>query len=76
VIASRTRSTRHRWCREHGMPTAAVVRSSQATPARRRGHACGGDARTKPSPSALRCPPRRCLAGVDNTGGFNLIIAG
>lgn len=25
---------------EHGLPTASVVRSSQATPARRRGHLC------------------------------------
>ena len=32
-------------CCEHGLPTAAVVRSSYATPARRRGQACGGGVR-------------------------------
>jgi hypothetical protein len=32
-------------CCEHDLPTAAVVRSSYATPARRRGQACGSGAR-------------------------------
>ena len=40
MIASRMNPPRHRSCREHGLPTAAVVRSSQATPARRRGQPC------------------------------------
>lgn len=32
MIASRMNPPRHRSCREHGLPTAAVVRSSQPTP--------------------------------------------
>ena len=33
MITSRMNPPRHRSCRKHGLPTAAVVRSSQATPA-------------------------------------------
>jgi hypothetical protein len=47
MIASRRTSTADRPRREHGLPTAAVVRSSQATPARRRGQACAADHRTE-----------------------------
>lgn len=75
MIASRMNLPRHWSCREHGLPTAAVVRSSQATPARRRGQACTGVVGTKPSPSAP-LPTPAMLAGVDNTVvGFNLIVA-
>jgi hypothetical protein len=35
-------------CVEHGLPTAAVVRSSQATPARRRGQPCSVALRANP----------------------------
>ena len=41
MSASRMTGARPRPSHEHGLSTAAVVRSSQATPARRRGQACG-----------------------------------
>jgi hypothetical protein len=56
---------------EHGLPTAAVVRSSQATPARRRGQACVGAARTKTIAFGAVLPTPAMLAGVDNTVGFS-----
>jgi len=37
MIASRRTKPCSHWCRKPGLPTASVVRSSQATPARRRG---------------------------------------
>jgi len=58
---------------QHGLPTAAVVRSSQATPARRRGQACSSALRIKPSPSGAVLPTPAMLAGVDNTHGFKLM---
>jgi len=61
---------------EHGLPTAAVVRSSQATPARRRGQACGGVPPTQYSAYGAVLPTPSMLAGVDNTIGFSLIVAG
>jgi hypothetical protein len=55
------------------LPTAAVVRSSQATPARRRGQACGGDARNETIAIGAALPTPAMLAGVDNTGGSTLM---
>jgi hypothetical protein len=49
------------------LPTAAVVRSSQATPARRRGQACAGVPRTKTIAFGAALPTPAMLAGVDNT---------
>jgi hypothetical protein len=64
-------------CCEHGLPTAAVVRSSRATPARRRGQACNAVIQAKASAfgAALSTPPT-AVAGVDNTTHFRLIVAG
>lgn len=62
--------------REHGLPTAAVVRSSQATPTRRRGQACAGDTRTETTAFGAALPTSAMLVGVDNTVGFSLIVAG
>ena len=56
--------------REHGLPTAAVVRSSQATPARRRGQACDGVPPTKYIACGAVLPTPAMFAGVDNTLGF------
>ncbi len=63
-------------CGKHGLPTAAAVRSSQATPARHRGQACGCAQQTKTSAfgAALPTPPP-CVGGVDNTIHFKLIVA-
>ena len=58
---------------EHGLPTAAVVRSSQATPARRRGQTCAGVPRTKTTAFGAALPTPAMLAGVDNTVGFTLM---
>ena len=60
--------------REHGLPTAAVVRSSQATPARRRGQACAGALRTKTIAFGAALPTPAMLAGVDNAVGFSVIV--
>jgi len=62
----------HRWSLEHGLPTAAIVRSSYATPARRRGQACLGD---PPNSIAFGAalPTPAMLAGVDNAVAFTLI---
>lgn len=60
--------------REHGLPTAAVVRSSQATPARRRGQACPGIPRTKPMAFGTALPTPVMLAGVDNTVCFSVNV--
>lgn len=76
MIASRMTPPRHRPCREHGLPTAAVVRSSQATPARRRGQAYLGAARTENIAFGAALPTPAMLAGVDNTVGFSLNVAG
>jgi hypothetical protein len=57
--------------REHGLPTASVVRSSQATPARRRGQACSGVPPRKHIAFGAVLPTPAMLAGVDNTVGFN-----
>ena len=68
---------RQRSCREHGLPTAAVVRSSQATPARRRGQACADDTRTETTAFDAALPtPATSIAGVDNAVCFSLIVAG
>ena len=61
---------------QHGLPTAAVVRSSQATPARRRGQACSSALRIKPSPSGAVLPTPAMLAGVDNAQRFSIIVDG
>jgi hypothetical protein len=58
---------------EHGLPTAAVGRSSQATPARRRGQACTADLRTNTIAFGAALPTPAMLAGVDNTFGFTLM---
>lgn len=77
MIASRMNAVRQRSCREHGLPTAAVVRSSQATPARRRGQACDGVRHTANHRLRRRVAhPGDCIAGVDNTIDFSLIVAG
>ena len=55
----------------HGLPTAAVVRSSQATPARHRGQACAGAPRTKTIAFGAALPTSAMLAGADNTVHFN-----
>jgi hypothetical protein len=62
----------HRWSLEHGLPTAAVVRSSYATPARRRGQACLGDPPNSIAFGAALSTPA-ILAGVDNAVAFTLI---
>jgi len=68
MIASRMNRTRHRRPgREHGLPTAAVVRSSQATPARRRGQACAGVRRNNTIAFAAVLSTPAMPAGVDNT---------
>lgn len=70
MIASRTTVPGDARSVEHGLPTAAAVRSSQATPARRRGQACH---ETTANDDRLRrrvAHPGDGLAGVDNTGGF------
>jgi hypothetical protein len=70
MIASRTTVPRDGRGVEHGLPTAADVRSSQATPARRRGQACQ---ETTASDDRLRrrvAHPGDGIAGVDNTGRF------
>lgn len=59
---------------EHGLPTAAVVRSSQATPARRRGQACTGAPRTDPIAFGAVLPTPAMLAGVDNTVRFSVNV--
>ena len=56
---------------QHEMPTASVVRSSQATPARRRGQACAGTHRTKYIAFGTVLSTPAMLAGVDNTVRFN-----
>jgi|KBSMisStaDraftv2_1062788.scaffolds.fasta_scaffold1005271_2 hypothetical protein len=77
MIASRMSSPRNRSCREHGLPTAAAVRSSRATPARRRGQACADVPRTENHRLRRRVAhPGDCIAGVDNAVGFSLIVAG
>lgn len=77
MIASRMNALRQRSCREHGLPTAAVVRSSRATPARRRGQACAGAARIQVIAfSAVLPTPAKSIAGVDNTVGFSIIVVG
>ena len=74
MIASRMNALRQRSCREHGLPTAAVVRSSQATPARRRGQACGVYLRTENIAFGAVLPtPATSVAGVDSTVGFTLM---
>ena len=57
----------------HGLPTAAVVRSSQATPARHRGQACAGVPRTKTIAFGACCPPRRCSPTWTTRHGFKLM---
>jgi hypothetical protein len=59
--------------REHGLPTAAVVRSSQATPARRRGQTCDGVPRSKHIACGATLTIHAMPAGVDNTVGFKLM---
>lgn len=59
---------------EHGLPTAAVVRSSQATHARRRGQACAGVPRTETIAFGAVLPTPVMLAGVDNTAGFSVNV--
>jgi hypothetical protein len=62
--------------REHGLPTAAAVRSSQATPARRRGQACACSLQTRTIAFGVALPTPAMLADADNTVGFRLIVAG
>jgi len=71
MIASRQTSAHLRSCREHGLPTAAVVRSSQATPARRRGQADADVPCTETIAFGAVLPTPAMLAGVDNTVGFS-----
>ena len=60
--------------REHGLPTAAVVRSSQATPARRRGQAGRIHDRGEFTAFGAVLPtPAIGIAGVDNTGCVRLM---
>lgn len=61
---------------KHGLPTAAVVRSSQATPARGRGQACSAAQQTETIAFGAELPTPALRAGVDNTVGFSLIVAG
>ena len=77
MIASRRTSIPDRPSLEHGLPTAAVGRSSQATPARRRGQACSGVIRTETIAFGAVLPtPGDFIAGVDNTVGCSFIVAG
>ena len=77
MTARCTHSARPRQRSKHGLPTAAVGRSSQATPARRRGQACGSDRPAKTIAFGAALPtPATGVAGVDNTHGFRLIVAG
>jgi hypothetical protein len=76
MIAARMNSTRHRQCREHGLPTAAAVRSSQATPARRRGQAYASVPRTETTAFGAALPTPAMLTSMNNTVGFSLIVAG
>jgi hypothetical protein len=76
MTASRLTATHQRSRREHGLPTAAVVRSSQATPARRRGQACAGVPRTDTIAFGAVLPTPAMLAGVDKTVGFSSNAAG
>lgn len=61
---------------EHGLPTAPLVRSSQATPERRRGQACTAASATCNNPLAQRVAhPGDYIASVDNTtAGFSAIV--
>lgn len=71
MIASRSTSPPNGPSREYGLPTAAVGRSSQATPDRRRGQACGGVLRTETIAFGAVLPtPAIDIAGVDNTVAF------
>ncbi len=77
MIASRITAVRQGPRREHGLPTATVVRSSQATPARRRGQACADDTRTETTAFGAASPtPATSIVGGGNTVGFSLIVAG
>ena len=58
-------------CGKHGLPTAAAVRSSQATPARRRGQADADVPCTETIAFGAVLPTPAMLAGVDNTVGFS-----
>jgi len=70
MIASRTTVPRDGRGVEHGLPTAAAVRSSQATPARRRGQACDGRRANDDRLRRRVAHPGDGIAGVDNTGRF------